>query len=77
MATKGWEEVKGILTKIPEDEPIFVLRACDLLAPHLIRQWAQEARYRGVPNRKCDEALRISDEMEEYAKEHGGQRLPD
>lgn len=43
MGTKREELVNasGCLGKAHDDEPIFILRAHDLLAPFIVRQWAR------------------------------------
>lgn len=73
---------------IPEDEPVFLLRAKDALAPDLVRSWAQQLRnnmtrelHEGSRSEMSDLADRVMDwayEMEEYAAEHyDGGYIPD
>lgn len=61
MATKHTDEC---LRKAAINEPIFVLRAQDKLAPMLVRLWAQAAEIAGCPSHKCDEAMDLADAME-------------
>lgn len=63
--------------KAADDEPIFVLRATDNLAPDTVRAWASSARCRGVNLKKVKDALQVADEMEAWAKKHGGASEPD
>lgn len=63
--------------KAADDEPIFVLRASDNIAPDAVRAWASSARCRGVNPKKVKGALEVADAMEKWAKEHGGAKLPD
>lgn len=63
MAIKSQERKSGCFAKAAENEPIFVLRAQDNLAPELIREWAYRARYHGCPKEKTDEALKLADLM--------------
>ena len=65
MATKSTDTC---LQKAADDEPIFVLRAQDMLAPDLVRDWATRARATGCPSYKCDEALALADRMEAWPK---------
>lgn len=66
------------LKKAGEDEPIFVLRAQDRLAPKVVRQWADAAAGCGeVPKAKIDEARATATALEEWAKAHGGAKWPD
>jgi len=44
------------LSKAADDEPVFVLRAQDKLAPILIDLWATLAVERGLPDEKALEA---------------------
>jgi hypothetical protein len=58
---------KSCLNKAAADEPVFVLRAKDPLAPDIIRLWAAEAQ--GVHEvEKCTEANQIADDMESWRK---------
>lgn len=64
------------LQKAGDDEPIFVLRAQDVLAPGLVRDWAQQARREGAPPHKVDEARELASLMEVWQREHGC-KVPD
>lgn len=64
------------LNKAADDEPLFVLRAHDRMAPMTVRQWAMRAKAFGSPKEKIDEAHRIANRMEAWAKEHGD-KVPD
>jgi hypothetical protein len=61
------------LVKARDDEPIFVLRAQDMLAPALVRRWADEAERAGCPAVKVIEARTIADAMERWPT----RKLPD
>lgn len=52
--------------KAGEDEPMFVLRAQDKLAPEIVREWAYRAHVSGAPIEKVREARHIADLMEEW-----------
>lgn len=70
------ESKTGCLAKAASDEPIFVLRAQDELAPDIVRMWAQEAAREGTSEAKCREALELADRMEVWQGEHGS-KVPD
>jgi len=66
MATKREELQSGCMFRADDDEPVFVLRATDKLAPDLIRQWAILAHAKGCPEVKCDEAVKCAEAMEAW-----------
>ena len=70
MATK---HDSTCLAKAADDEPIFVLRATDILAEDAVRHWAAHALYKGVPATKVQDALDVADAMREWPRK----KLPD
>ncbi len=48
------------------DEPLFVLRSTDALAPEIVREWAFRAKVAGTPEEKVEEARRTADQMEDW-----------
>jgi hypothetical protein len=62
----GYKGNDPCLEKVGPDEPIFVLRAQDLLAPQRVRYWAELAIERGVSQAKVDEALACADAMDAW-----------
>ncbi len=67
---------KSCLNKAADDEPLFVLRAHDKLAPVVIRLWADLAQLHGCDIIKVTSAKMMAQRMERYALEHGG-KFPD
>lgn len=62
------------LSKCAPGEPIFVLRAQDSLAPHIVREWADAARMAGhISGDKYEEALACANRMEAWPN----RKLPD
>lgn len=59
--------------KVPHDEPVFILRAKDILAADLVDTWAARAKRRGTPQAKIDEALKIAEAMAAWP----GRKVPD
>lgn len=64
MATK--ETGVSCYEKAADDEPVFVLRAQDMLAPEIVREWAYRALVAGTPIEKVQEARKCADEMENW-----------
>ena len=65
------------LNKAKPDEPIFVLRSTDELAPDIVREWAR--RYQELKGgvgmtvrqrEKWHEAHELADQMEEWRRAH-------
>jgi hypothetical protein len=63
MATKHTDQC---LAKAADDEPIFILRAQDKLAPDLVRAWAIRAEAHGCPPAKLREAYELAEAMERW-----------
>lgn len=82
MATKK-EELRllaageGILSKIDDDEPIFILRGQDKLAPALVGLWIDFARLHGASPEKYEAALRLELAMLSWQKRTGRAKWPD
>jgi hypothetical protein len=63
---KELEKVSGCFSKAADNEPLFVLRAQDKLAPVVIRLWAELAAINGAGLEKIHEAKRLAFEMEQW-----------
>ena len=64
---------EGALGKADDEEPVFVLRARDLLAADLVEKWAVDANLVNVPWDKVREAKIIAQTMREWP----GRKNPD
>jgi hypothetical protein len=74
------DEIKGpsCLTNAADDEPIFVLRANDEIAPALVLKWAYnyralkggDANMTDRQRAKCLEAISLAHAMEEWKLRH-------
>lgn len=64
------------LNKAADDEPIFVLRASDVLAPDVVRLWAGRAWQAGTPQAKVDEAYGLASQMQAWQATNG-KKVPD
>jgi hypothetical protein len=75
MAIKRDEiaDPNSCLNRAADDEPIFVLRAKDMLAPKLVRDWAAKAVLDGHhEDAKIKAAWRFADAMEAWRKARFG-----
>jgi hypothetical protein len=77
MGIKAQELIDGCFARAALDEPLFVLRAQDVSAPALVREWAEQFRQDHIDNRtagyalakaiaKHTEALEVADKMEKW-----------
>jgi hypothetical protein len=60
--------------KADDNEPIFVLRAKDVLAPMVVRYWAELAAKMQVPTPKVLEAFHCAEAMQAWG---GNKHVPD
>jgi hypothetical protein len=75
-ARPDYQHIQDPSGKIPEDEPVFLLRAQDKLAPYAIELWAEAAETEGADPWIVQVALRHAALMREWQKEHGS-KVPD
>lgn len=76
---------EGCLGKAAADEPVFVLRAKDIFAADLIREWADhvervaalKGELTGARKAKIAEARKLAIEMETWRHSHDGGKVPD
>ena len=81
----GFKNNDACLNKVADDEPIFVLRAKDALAPVVVEWWAFNVQKaycdngREIPDdtrAKLDEALNCAAKMRQWALRYGN-KIPD
>lgn len=77
MATKREALKKGCLVNAADDEPVFIIRAQDMVGPAAVRAWAEYARRAGTPEAKCKGAEQVAKDMELWRQKHGGGKVPD
>ena len=75
-AREDYNRIQDPENKIPEDEPVFLLRGQDELAPDLVRTWAIQLFAKGGNPVMAGMALEQSKLMEEWQKTHK-KKLPD
>lgn len=61
---------------IPEDEPVFLLRAQDVTAPDVVEYWAIKARAFSAKENIVKAAREQAARMREWQREHG-MKIPD
>jgi hypothetical protein len=67
-ARPDYDDIQDPSGRIPEDEPVFLLRAQDILAPDLVAAWARQAARSGVSYKMSEMALEQADRMREWRK---------
>lgn len=72
---------EGCLGKAADDEPVFILRAKDVLAPIAVRRWADMLEAASHPDDrprrdKAMEARKLARDMEAWSLANGG-KIPD
>jgi hypothetical protein len=68
----------GCLGRAALDEPVFILRAQDILAPRVVVRWAHLAEQAGSPQDKVRAALQVAKQMADWqANNQHRVKLPD
>jgi hypothetical protein len=67
-------ELRAYVDRIKDDEPVFLVRAQDVLAANFVHGWAVLAYECGVNAGKVNEAFKCADAMRSW---HGPKKLPD
>lgn len=75
-AREDYKPIQDPSGKIPIDEPVFLLRGQDELAPALLIQWAEELIARGGDKEMAKVVTNHAAAMVAWQKTHGG-KLPD
>lgn len=73
----GYKNDDNCLAKVDEDEPVFVLRAQDKLAPALVELWASLAFMHGCNGEKLSEANELAQRMRAWQHETDRAKWPD
>jgi hypothetical protein len=68
--------IQDIAGKIPQDEPVFLIRARDPAAVESVRDYARRVKAMGGEERVVQRAADQADAMEIYARDHPT-RMPD
>lgn len=71
------EEARNFLEKLGVDEPVFILRGQDALAPEIVREWAYRARKMKVSQNKVSGARLVASQMEDWQQDFDTKKIPD
>jgi hypothetical protein len=72
-AREDYNRIQDPAGLIPDDEPVFLLRAKDKTAPNIVREWARQHRQNGGAWDVCENAIGQAARMEAWQLEHGAQ----
>lgn len=72
----GYTDHKGILHKIPDDEPVFLIRAQDICAIPMLRYYVHKAYEMGAKSNIIDSVAYQIMVIEEWQKTHAT-KIPD
>jgi hypothetical protein len=75
-ARPDYERFQDPAGLIPQDEPVFLIRAQDITAAPTVRFWASQAEARGADPRMVKRVRAWADEIERY-QDHNGVKVPD
>lgn len=75
-ARSDYNRIQDPEGKIPDDEPVFLLRGQDKVAPHIVELWALVAKNVGCAENIYVAALGQAQCMREWQQEHGS-KIPD
>jgi len=75
-ARKDYDRIQDPEHKIPEDEPVFLLRAQDTVAPQVVEIWALAAQKAGADDGIVQHAYEHAQLMRKWQEEHGC-KVPD
>lgn len=71
-----YQRIQDPAGKIPEDEPVFLLRGQDLLAPQIVQEWIALAIRNHVDKTLIESAIDLCQRMVTWQNEHKA-KLPD
>ena len=75
-AREDYNRIQDPEGKIPDNEPVFLLRGQDVVAPDVVEFWAAKAHEAGADSRIVDAARQHALRMRQWQAEHGS-KIPD
>jgi hypothetical protein len=75
-AREDYGRIQDPVGLIPEDEPVFLLRAQDIVAPFAVDAWADKAEQRGAAPEIVEKAREQARRMRQWGTDRGA-KLPD
>lgn len=73
-ARSDYDQIQDPSGKIPAEEPVFLLRASDMLAPNVVMHWALQAKANGCDPEIVAAAENQARAMLEWQQSHGRKR---
>ena len=70
------ERIQDSTHIIPDDEPVFLIRAQDMLGPDIVDQWAEWAEEEGAKENIVKHAKEHAQAMRKWQGDHGS-KIPD
>lgn len=67
-AREDYNRIQDPSGKIPEDEPVFIIRGQDILGPIVLREYAAHAQYFHVSDDLIQKVLEHANAMEQWQK---------
>jgi len=78
MATRQEEIESGCLSRVYEDEPVFVIRAADKCAPYMVTVWGLFAQLMGADPEKIVGSMKAMVRMQKWQKDNPDKvKVPD
>ena len=75
-AREDYNRIQDPENKIPEDEPVFLLRAQDIVAPQIVEMWALAAKKVGCEDNIYTAAMEQAGRMKNWQLLHSS-KIPD
>ncbi len=75
-ARDDYDRIQDPAGLIPEDEPVFLLRGQDVVAPAIVEKWAMVAADLGASKEIVTAALQQASRMRAWQMQHG-HKVPD
>ncbi|MBS3742574.1 MAG: hypothetical protein KGY74_10680 [Candidatus Cloacimonetes bacterium] len=67
-AREDYNRIQDPEGKIPEDEPVFILRGQDVFAPNIVRAWIREMRYANADPKMIEKVEKLAEDMEDWQR---------
>jgi hypothetical protein len=75
-ARPDYDRIQDPAGLIPDDEPVFLIRAKDAISPAVVNHWASLAQLAGASPVMVRAARRQADAMKDWQVKHGS-KIPD
>lgn len=75
-ARDDYNRIQDPKGSIPDNEPVFLIRGQDVVAPDVVEFWATKAHEVGADSRMVEAARQQASRMRQWQAEHGS-KIPD